>query len=239
MKSVTILSGGMDSTTLVYYLHSKGYEQQLLSFNYGQRHARELGMATETAKALNLPHKIINLTDLTSLLKGSSLTDRSEAVPEGHYSEATMAKTVVPNRNAIMLSIAWGVAVAQNADFVSYGAHAGDHAVYPDCRSEFVIDLELALSEGNKGFGNPELHFDAPFLNMTKAGIVKAGLILKVPYENTWTCYNGGEVACGRCSTCVERLEAFSLAGEPDPIPYLDKEFWKTVVAEFESKKQV
>ncbi len=239
MKSaVTIVSGGMDSVTLAYYLANQGYQQHILSFNYGQRHKRELTSAIYIANKLGCEHSIINIPEFGSLLKGSALTDDVE-VPEGHYSASNMAITVVPNRNAIMLSMAWGVAVAEGAQVLAYGAHKGDRAQYPDCREEFVFALQKALQIGNEGLGDPSLHLWSPFVNMTKAEIVGIGLALKVPYVYTWSCYRGGDIACGTCGTCVERLQSFDLNGVNDPIPYKDRETWRRFIKEFEEQHSV
>ena len=229
-KCITIVSGGMDSVTLAYLMKSRGYAQRLLSFDYGQRHVKELECAQKIAALLDVPIQVVDLRSCVTLLHGSSQTDASVPVPYGHYAEENMRLTVVPNRNAIMLSIAYGAAVADSAAVLAYGAHAGDHTVYPDCRPEFVDALDAALHLGNAGFGDPTLCITAPFANATKADILAVGLKLGVPYEHTWTCYEGGDVACGRCATCVERLEAFYRNAVEDPLPYIDREYWKSVV---------
>jgi 7-cyano-7-deazaguanine synthase len=216
-RAVAIVSGGLDSVTLAYLLQAQGYALQLLSFNYGQRHRKEIECARLCAQRLNVPHHEIDLTSLTPLLTGSSLTDAVD-VPDGHYAEATMRATVVPNRNAIMLSIAGGVAVARGAEFVAFGAHGGDHFIYPDCRPEFVVTFNAMLRKANEGFG--EVQVLAPFLNATKAAIVSKGHGLGVPFGDTWSCYKGGEIHCGECGTCTERREAFTLARLPDPTVY-------------------
>jgi 7-cyano-7-deazaguanine synthase len=201
-----------------------------LSFDYGQRHVRELASAAEVANAAGLEHHIINLTSITELLTGSALTDPSVDVPEGHYAEETMKATVVPNRNAMMLEAAIAVAVARKAHAVVTGVHAGDHAVYPDCRPLFISSLNQLAKVANEGFILPSFEVVAPFINMSKADIVQLGVELGVPFEFTWTCYKGGSRHCGRCSTCVERLEAFHVAGRTDPVEYIDETYWRTVV---------
>jgi 7-cyano-7-deazaguanine synthase len=221
----------MDSTVLAYQSKNAGYDQHLLSFFYGQRHRKELQRAAQTAIDLGAFHSLINLSDVTALFTGSSLTDKSVAVPEGHYAEDNMRLTVVPNRNAIMLSIAWGVAVAEGAVVVAYGAHAGDHAQYPDCRTAFIDVFEQAMEIGNEGMGNPNLFLYTPFAWLSKAQIVEEGLKLNVRFENTWSCYKGEELSCGRCGTCVERLEAFDIVGAVDPLVYADRDYWKEAVA--------
>jgi 7-cyano-7-deazaguanine synthase len=154
-KVVVICSGGLDSTTLVYELYDAGYFVHMVGFNYGQRHKKELAYAQCTADSLGLRFDIVDLTTLTTFLaeSGSSLVADTD-VPEGHYAEDNMKKTVVPNRNMIMLSIAGGIAVATGAEAVYTGVHSGDHAIYPDCRPEFIDVVSTALQRGNDGFGS-------------------------------------------------------------------------------------
>lgn len=220
MKAVAIVSGGMDSVTLAFLLHSQGYALHLLSFDYGQRHKKELGFARKCADRLGAQHDIVDLSALTKFLSGSALTDDIE-VPEGHYAADNMRLTVVPNRNAIMLSVAYAVAVAEQADLVATGVHAGDHHIYPDCRPEFVRAFDVMQRAAVEGFGAPGLRLYAPFVEMGKHDIVSAGAGLGVPYVDTWSCYKGGAVHCGVCGTCVERREAFALAGVVDPTEYV------------------
>jgi 7-cyano-7-deazaguanine synthase len=219
MKAITILSGGMDSATLAYQIASEGTEQHFLSFNYGQRHVKELECAAAVAKSLNCKHDIIDLRSITHLLTGSALTDtQAVPMPEGFYAEENMRLTVVPNRNAMMLSVAWAVGISEKVDFVSFGAHAGDHFIYEDCRQDFVDKLSAAFSSGTHG--DLPVKIIAPFILLDKTGILKLGFDLKVPYEKTWTCYKGEEKACGVCGSCQERLEAFHLNGIEDPLQY-------------------
>src|SRR5689334_12165371 len=237
-KVVAILSGGLDSTTLVYDLLAYGYEVDAISFNYGQRHGVELVYARAVAATLGLKHDVINLTSLTHLISNSALTSRQYAeaafegdvitstrqgadieVPEGHYAEENMKLTVVPNRNMIMLSIAAGIAINRSADFLAAGMHSGDHFIYPDCRPRFIAAANAAIVIGNEGFGSI-IEQDAedptqflqqfilvPFLHQTKEDIAYRALELSVPLHMTWSCYKGGVNHCGRCGTCVERLE--------------------------------
>lgn len=218
--AVLIVSGGMDSVTLAHKYHDDGFALVLMSFDYGQRHKKELDSARRCAERLGGVHHVVDLSNITKLLPGSSLTDDAVAVPEGHYAAETMKATVVPNRNAIMLSIAWAHAVAIGADVVAFGAHGGDHFIYPDCRPDFFLSLGEAFMQGNEGFGNPRLNLEAPFIQLDKAKIAALGAELGVPYEDAWSCYKGGEVHCGKCGTCVERKEAFELAGVVDPTVY-------------------
>lgn len=218
-KAVAIVSGGLDSVTLAYLLHAEGYALHLLAFDYGQRHKKELTFAELCAERLKAEFDIIDLSHIGKYLKGSALTDDIE-VPDGHYAAPNMAITVVPNRNAIMLTLAYGIAVAENAELVAIGAHGGDHFIYPDCRPEFIAAFDTMQRHAVAGFGHPKLQLAAPFLHFGKHQIVKLGTALQVPYGDTWSCYKGEERHCGTCGTCVERREAFELAGVADPTLY-------------------
>lgn len=271
---VAIVSGGLDSTTLVYHLLDKGFIPHLVSFDYGQRHKKELQYAAMTAKNLNLRHDIVDLTGITRLISNSALTSQSDnrfaaakaagmlvtdemlasekaiEVPDGHYAEETMKQTVVPNRNMIMLSIAAGIAVNNKYETIAIGVHAGDHFIYPDCRPEFIDAASETIAIGNKGFHNfngGEAPIYAPFINWSKADIAYEALELLVPLHLTWSCYKGNAKHCGRCGTCVERLEAIDAAirlweSMPDDegnqraaldlTEYEDTEYWKHAVRE-------
>jgi len=218
-RAIAIVSGGLDSVTLAYLLHAEGYDLHLVSFDYGQRHKKELAFAERCAKRLGATFDVINLSSITRFLKGSALTD-AIPVPDGHYAAPTMAITVVPNRNAMMLSVAYAVAVAEQARVVAMGVHAGDHFIYPDCRPAFIAAFDTMQRIAVEGFGEPQLRLEAPFMHMSKDQIVQLGTSLQVPYSDTWSCYKGGEIHCGTCGTCVERKEAFELAGVPDPTEY-------------------
>lgn len=215
---VAVVSGGLDSVTLAYWLAYYDYAPHLLSFDYGQKHSKELTYAKLAAQRLGARHDVIDLTTLGGLLPGSALTDSTVAVPDGHYQAENMRVTVVPNRNAIMLAIAYGVAAAERATGVAIGVHAGDHHIYPDCRPEFIsafADMQrLALA------GVADLRLIAPFKLGSKANIVRIGAAVGVPFGDTWSCYKGGARHCGTCGTCVERREAFQLAGVKDPTIY-------------------
>jgi 7-cyano-7-deazaguanine synthase len=228
-KAVAIVSGGMDSAVLAYQLaaHHGGRRLHFLSFNYGQRHAVELKAAEEIASRLNAKWSLVDLRSLGELLPGSSLTDPSVEVPEGHYEAESMKATVVPNRNAIMLSIAFGIAFAEDAQMVGAGFHAGDHHIYPDCRPEFTHafqQMQDAALAGLRPLTVERVSLYTPFIHVSKAEIVRAGQALRVPFEITWSCYKGGQYHCSRCGTCTERIEAFKLAGVPDPTVYEDGE---------------
>lgn len=215
--ALVVLSGGLDSTTLAYHLHGLGHPLKAVSFDYGQRHKRELTSAMNVAAKLGIGHRIIDVSFLRELL-GSALTDPDIAVPHGHYEEESMRATVVPNRNTIMLSIAWGIACAEQLGLVALGVHAGDHHIYPDCRPGYVADIERALRSGTEGHREPTLSLSTPFIAMDKAAIVARGLMLGVPYELTWTCYEGGARPCGQCGSCRERAEAFEKNSAKDPL---------------------
>lgn len=212
----------MDSATMAYFYKSKGYEVHMVGFNYGQRHSKELDCLYQIGEQLKAKVTIIDLTQIKSLIGTSSLTSDEITVPDGHYAEETMRITVVPNRNAMMLSIATAIGVAEGAEVVATGIHAGDHFIYPDCRPAFFNPLSEAFVNGNQGHAVENFRLEAPFITKTKAEIAKLGDDLGVPYELTWSCYKGGEMHCGRCGTCVERIEAFLDSMTTDPTVYAD-----------------
>ena len=217
-KVVVILSGGMDSTTLLYDVVNQGYEVYTLSFDYNQRHSKELYYAEKTCRKLNIPHKIVDLNVLNQLAP-SSLTRDDWDVPEGHYEDENMKQTVVPNRNMVMLSLATSYAISLDAKKLFYGAHAGDHSIYPDCRKEFIDKMKEVI----KICDWKEVELSAPYWDIDKGDIVSIGLKLNVPYEDTWTCYKGLELACGKCGACQERIEAFKKNDIQDIIKYEHK----------------
>lgn len=212
MKTVCILSGGMDSTTLLYKLLNENKEVKAISFNYGQKHKRELEQAKKTCEKLGVEHKIVDMEFLRDIVSDSVLTSDKE-VPEGHYEDPTMRQTVVPNRNMIMASIAIGWAVNEDYDEIAMGIHAGDHAVYPDCRPEFAEALSAIAHVANY----KKIHVYTPFLHIDKGDIAIIGKELGVDYSITHTCYKGGEKPCGKCGACYERAEAFEKAEVADP----------------------
>ncbi|MFC0116630.1 7-cyano-7-deazaguanine synthase QueC [Pseudoalteromonas xiamenensis] len=214
-KVVVIYSGGMDSFTVLNKAVQQGYEVYALSFNYGQRHVKELKVAEDVCRNLGVNHKIVDISAINQLIGGSSLTDNID-VPEGHYEEESMKSTVVPNRNMILLSLAVGYAVSLKANKVYYGAHSGDHAIYPDCRPEFVKKMDDVCRIANY----EEIEIVCPYLNESKIEILADGLKMGLDYGQTWTCYNGREKACGKCGACQERLEAFEINQAQDPLPY-------------------
>lgn len=212
--AVVLLSGGLDSTTLVAFLRALNIEVHTLSVDYGQRHSRELRAAQRISKYYRAKsHRVLRLAGLKKLLQ-STLTGHGE-VPSGSY-DAAIRKTVVPARNSILLSIAYGYAASLGADLVAYAAHATDGAHYPDTTPTYVVKMEAALQEGNF----QKIPVVAPFVNLTKSDIVRVGAWLQVPWELTWSCYRGGEKHCGICPTCIARQTAFREAGIPDPTEY-------------------
>jgi 7-cyano-7-deazaguanine synthase len=217
-KAVLIYSGGMDSFTLLHHILASGLARSdiaTLTFNYGQKHVKEVEYAKHVCAELGIEHKVVDISAINSLLGGSSLTD-DIAIPEGHYEADNMKSTVVPNRNMILLSLAIAYAVSLEADTVYYGAHSGDHAIYPDCRPEFVQKMDEVSRIANF----QPVAISTPFVDMSKIDILARGMELGLDYTHTWTCYNGREKACGKCGACVERLEAFSSNQQVDPIPY-------------------
>lgn len=223
-KAIAVVSGGMDSVTMLYLL-AEANDVHVVSFDYGQRHHKELQFARMHADALKCKHTIVPVGFLGSMLHGSALTSPDVEVPEGHYADDNMRTTVVPNRNSIMLNIATGVAIAEKANFVATAVHAGDHAVYPDCRPEFISATTRAMLIANDGFIDPQFQIVAPFVTLTKAEICSMGYDLEVNLANTWSCYKGEEIHCGKCGTCVERKEAFRIAEVQDPTEYGDPDF--------------
>ena len=216
MKVVVLCSGGMDSVTALHWARREHGLAAAVSFDYGAKHnARELPLAREHATALGARHEVIPL-DFVSRLFSSALLRGGGAIPDGHYEAATMRQTVVPFRNAIMLSIAAGFAESIGAEGLVIAAHGGDHAIYPDCREDFMRAMAEAMRTGTYA----GIKLLRPFIALNKAQIAAEGARLGVNYARTWSCYKGGDVHCGTCGTCVERREAFVLAGLPDPTVY-------------------
>jgi len=215
VRVVAVVSGGLDSAVLLYDLLARGARVKALSVDYGQRHRRELKAAAALCRLRDVRHELVDLRGLKRLLS-SSLTTPGARVPEGHYAEANMRSTVVPNRNMILLATAAAWAISSRCDAVAYAAHSGDHAIYPDCREKFVraLDKAIGLADWHK------VRLLRPFVRMRKADIVRRGAALGVPFAKTWSCYKGGARHCGKCGTCVERREAFRLAKVPDPTDY-------------------
>ncbi len=227
MKTLVICSGGLDSVSLAHLISARGDLSRIVSFDYGQRHRKELGFARACADRLGVPFHLIDMRPIGAELTGSALTDDLN-VPEGHYAEENMKVTVVPNRNAIMLTIAFGIAAAKGDGAVATAVHGGDHFIYPDCRPAFAEAFETMQRAALDGYADVRLH--TPFVHRTKADIVTEGARVNTPFAETWSCYKGGAHHCGRCGTCVERREAFHLAGVADPTVYDDPDFWREAV---------
>ncbi|MCG7531935.1 7-cyano-7-deazaguanine synthase QueC [Psychrobium sp. MM17-31] len=215
-KVVVIYSGGMDSYTVLHKAIEEGKDVYPLTFNYGQRHSKEIEYAAAVCEKLNVPHKIVDISAINQLMAGSSLTSSDIEIPEGHYEEESMKSTVVPNRNMVLLSMAIAYAVSLDARAVYYGAHSGDHAIYPDCRPEFVEKMNDVSQIANY----EPVDIVSPYIDVDKIGILTDGLRMGLDYGETWTCYNGRENACGKCGSCEERLEAFEKNGVQDPLSY-------------------
>lgn len=215
MKTVVLLSGGLDSTTLLYLLKKEYTEVKAVTINYGQRHNKEILAAGKTCLELRVDWILLNFNDLKKVMRGSALTDNIE-VPEGSYNSMTMIQTVVPNRNMIFLSIAAAYALSSKYDAIAYAAHSGDHTIYPDCREPFFKSCEQTINIGNAW--NKPVKILAPFVNLSKADILKVGVTLGVDYSKTWTCYKGDLKPCSKCGACIERAEAFKGVGITDPL---------------------
>lgn len=223
MKTFVVCSGGLDSVTLTYKVAKEHELLGLISFDYGQRHKKELDFARNIAKTLEVSYDVVDISAVGAMFTGSALTDDVD-VPDGHYAEDSMKITVVPNRNAIMLTIAYGIGAARGADAIATAVHGGDHFIYPDCRPDFIQSFAQMQKNALEGVADISLY--TPFLQKTKADIAAEGACLSVPFSKTWSCYKGGDHHCGRCGTCVERREAFDIAGIDDPTVYEDTDFW-------------
>ncbi len=215
--SVIIISGGMDSTTLLYDMQER--IALGLSFDYGSNHnEREIAFAKLHCERLGVRHIVIRLGFMHDYFK-SSLLSGADAIPEGHYADDNMRSTVVPFRNGIMLAIAAGIAESEGLKYVMMANHGGDHAIYPDCRPEFVNAMSAATKAGTY----PGIEVLAPYTGLTKTDIALRGKQLGIDYAETWSCYKGGERHCGKCGTCVERREALHDAGIKDTTEYEER----------------
>ena len=216
-KVIVSLSGGMDSTTVLYEaIHQVGVKNVMaVSFDYGSKHNKQENIrAAEVARhagVLHYPRKMNNIFANSALLAGNG-----RDIPEGHYEQSNMSQTVVPGRNTVMTSILMGLAEAEGYDQVWVGVHGGDHAIYPDCRPMWFYSMAALMAAATE----EKVTLQAPFLYGDKTSIIARGLELGVPYKLTHTCYKGGKVACGRCGACQERLEAFRNNNMEDPIEY-------------------
>ncbi|NJM38867.1 MAG: 7-cyano-7-deazaguanine synthase QueC [Akkermansiaceae bacterium] len=216
MKVCVLLSGGMDSVAAFYEVLGQHEVTACLSFDYGAKHnACEIPFAKLHAERNGIHHQVILLDFINQLFK-SDLLKSGGQIPDGHYAEESMKQTVVPFRNGIMLSIAAGYAESRDAEGLVIAAHSGDHAIYPDCREPFMLAMASAIHEGTYA----KIQLLRPFIAMDKTAIARRGCELGIDFSETWSCYKGGDIHCGTCGTCVERREAFLLAGLSDPTCY-------------------
>lgn len=213
-NALIVVSGGMDSTTMLYE-----YADEIalaVTFDYGANHGpKEIPLAQMHCKRLGIEHIVIKM-DFMQRYFQSSLLSGAEAIPEGNYDDENMRSTVVPFRNGIMLAIACGLAESRGLKRLMIANHAGDHAIYPDCRPAFVEAMSQATQAGTYD----GICIDAPYTNLTKGEIAARGKRLGIDYSETWSCYKGGDKHCGKCGTCMERKEALAAAGIPDPTVY-------------------
>lgn len=210
--AILVLSGGMDSTTMLYEYRER--IAMAVSFHYGSNHNdKELAFAKLHCERLGIPHVIIPLGFMKEHFQ-SSLLAGAEAIPEGNYDEENMKSTVVPFRNGIMLAIAAGLAENNGLQYVMYANHGGDHAIYPDCRPEFTEAMDSAMQAGTWN----KVQLFSPYTTLTKAEIARHGLALGINYDETWSCYKGGDKPCGVCGTCREREEALREALADGPL---------------------
>ena len=217
MKTVVLLSGGMDSVTAFHQVSRDHEVVAALTFDYGSKHnASEIPFARLHARRAGVEHRVIDLGFMNDCFASDLLRSGGE-IPDGHYAEANMKRTVVPFRNGIMLAAACGFAESVEAEALAIAAHSGDHAIYPDCREPFMRAMASAMEEGTYA----RIQLMRPFIDMDKAAIARRGFELGINFAETWSCYKGSEVHCGTCGTCVERREAFALAGLVDPTAYL------------------
>ena len=217
MKVVVLLSGGLDSVTALHHMAATEMVVAALSFDYGAKHnARELPCAADQCRSLRIPNRIVSLNFMADAFK-SDLLKSGGVIPDGHYEEQSMKKTVVPFRNGIFLSLGTGYAESLGANAIAIAAHAGDHTIYPDCREDFLSPMSEAMEKGTYA----KIKLLRPFVSMDKTAIVRRGVELKIDYARTWSCYKGGALHCGTCGTCIERREAFLNAGVADPTRYI------------------
>lgn len=222
-KGVCILSGGLDSCVVAHIMKKElNLDLLCITFFYGQKHNQEILFAKNIAEELGAKWYQYTIS-LPKIVKENSSLTGSLHIPEGSYCEESMRSTVVPNRNTIMLSIAWSVLCAYDAEYLGCGVHAGDHFIYPDCRPEYIDSLRKTFKLGTFGHCSLDADIFTPFLFSNKSEIIKKGIELGIDFEKTWTCYKGLEMPCGKCGSCDERLKAFEALKLTDPMRYNDK----------------
>lgn len=218
-RTVAVVSGGIDSVVLAHHLHAEGHQLSLLSIDYGQRHRKEHEFARRTAERLKSPHEVADLRAIGTLLPGNALTDSEVGVPD-HGGEVSGVVNVVPNRNVILLSVAFAKATAENADNVAIGTVAGDADTGPDCSPAFLSAFNAMERVACAGFAPENLAVVAPFIEMPKHEVIRLGQALGVPWQETWSCFRGGVEQCGVCATCYDRRTSFEKAEVHDPTVY-------------------
>lgn len=222
-EAIVLLSGGLDSSTVLALAKERGYEIAALTFDYGQKHIRELNSARKIAKHFKVKEHIVVPLNVGSLLK-SSLTRNSMSIPQNRTKEeisSEVPSTYVPARNIVFLSIAASIAESRGAKAIFIASNSIDFSGYPDCTPEFISAFQRTLDVGTKsGREGRGIRVEAPIITKSKAEIVREAVRLKVPLEDTWSCYKGGVKACGRCDSCLLRLKGFSEAGLIDPLEY-------------------
>ena len=212
---LVVYSGGLDSYTLLRKAIKKFDRVEAITFNYGQKHSKEIEFAKLNCKELNVKHEVVNL-ELENILSNSALVGDTE-IPEGNYDKEKMKQTIVPNRNMIMISVAASLAIKNQIDHLWYAAHSGDHEIYPDCRPEFIDKMAAVLEICDYH----KIKFEAPFQNFSKSEIVKTGLAMGLDYSKAWTCYEGKDFPCKKCSACLERAYSFEINNTKDPLNVL------------------
>ena len=211
-SALVVYSGGLDSFTLLNKAFRDFKKIEAITFDYGQKHKKEIEYAKKNCQKLGIKHKVVQL-NIADLFSDSALVGDSK-IPEGNYDKERMKQTIVPNRNMIMVSVAASLAIKNKLQHLWYAAHSGDHEIYPDCRPEFILKLGEVL----KICDYHEIIFEAPFEGMTKGEIVREGLSMNLDYSQTWTCYEGKEYPCSKCSACMERQSAFKVNNIKDPL---------------------
>tara|TARA_Y100001970_G_scaffold292970_1_gene436925 strand:- start:2824 stop:3474 length:651 start_codon:yes stop_codon:yes gene_type:complete len=212
---LVVYSGGLDSYTLLRKAIKKFDRVEAITFNYGQKHSKEIEFAKLNCKELNVKHEVVNL-ELENILSNSALVGDTQ-IPEGNYDKEKMKQTIVPNRNMIMISVAASLAIKNNIECLWYAAHSGDHEIYPDCRPEFIKKMAAVLEICDYH----KIKFEAPFQSFSKSEIVKTGLAMGLDYSKAWTCYEGKDFPCNKCSACLERAYSFEINDTKDPLNVL------------------